>query len=332
MKGAFINAGGGLSGLQAAFGALLSPVGLIIAGIAAVIAIFVIAYLKSKALRDAIADMGEVLMGNLKQAWDKIKAAIDEFLPTAKSVGDTFKEIGDFLAKYFIPILEIVLVGVIEIVADAIVRLIQTVGGIIDIFKAVWEFIKGFFALFRGDISGAKEHFMNAFGSLVSGLGKIFGAVFGIIVSPFKLAFNTVARIWNATLGKMKFTTPSWLGPLGGKSFGIPQIPLWGESDAYANNTLGAPGGVRYMAKGGTVYPSVGGTLVRVAEAGRPERIEPLDKDGLSKRDRAIISMLTGNSGGGQVFNVYPSPGMDESELAAMISRQLAFQLRAGAA
>jgi hypothetical protein len=73
----------------------------------------------------------------------------------------------------------------------------------------------------------------------------------------------------------------------------------------------------------------MGGTIARIGEAGRPERVEPLDPNGLSKRDKAIIDRL---SGGGVQITVNPSAGMDERELAALVSRQLAFQLRKGAA
>jgi phage-related protein len=85
------------------------------------------------------------------------------------------------------------------------------------------------------------------------------------------------------------------------------------------------------FAMGGTVYPQAGGVLARVAEAGRPERIEPLDPEGLSVRDRAIIDRLSGG-GKGVTVNVYPSEGMDEKELAAIVSRQIAFATRRGAA
>ena len=71
--------------------------------------------------------------------------------------------------------------------------------------------------------------------------------------------------------------------------------------------------------------------LARIGEAGRPERVEPLDPDGLSKRDKAMIEMLAGESRGIQI-TVNPSPSMDERELASLVSRQLAFQLRKGAA
>jgi hypothetical protein len=78
--------------------------------------------------------------------------------------------------------------------------------------------------------------------------------------------------------------------------------------------------------------PSAGGTLAQIAEGGRPERVEPLDPDGLSKRDKAMIQLLAGGAGGGPVINVYPSQGMDETELAEIVSRKIAFAMRRGAA
>jgi hypothetical protein len=42
--------------------------------------------------------------------------------------------------------------------------------------------------------------------------------------------------------------------------------------------------------------------------------------------------MLTKGGTSGATFNIYPSQGMDEVELASMISRQIAFQTRRGAA
>jgi hypothetical protein len=83
------------------------------------------------------------------------------------------------------------------------------------------------------------------------------------------------------------------------------------------------------LAEGGIVRATPGGVAALIGEGGRNERVEPLDKDGLSVRDRAIIAQL---SGGGATINVYPSAGMDERELAELVSRRLAFELRRGAA
>jgi hypothetical protein len=82
--------------------------------------------------------------------------------------------------------------------------------------------------------------------------------------------------------------------------------------------------------EGGVVSPSSGGTLGILAEAGKPERVEPLDPDGLSKRDKAMIQMMGGGNGGINV-TVHGSPGMDVNALAAEVSRRLAFQMRKGA-
>ena len=124
---------------------------------------------------------------------------------------------------------------------------------------------------------------------------------------------NALINLWNNTLGKLKITLPKVLG-FGGGTVGFPTIPNFAE--------------------GGVVNPSANGTIARVAEAGRPERIEPLDPSGLSQRDRAMITALTAQTGNNKdiTFNIYPSQGMKEQELASIISRQIAFQLRRGGA
>lgn len=56
------------------------------------------------------------------------------------------------------------------------------------------------------------------------------------------------------------------------------------------------------MADGGLVSATSGGVLAMLAEAGKSERVEPLDSSGLSVRDRAIINQLAGKSGGGDTY------------------------------
>jgi hypothetical protein len=52
------------------------------------------------------------------------------------------------------------------------------------------------------------------------------------------------------------------------------------------------------LARGGVISPTRDGTLALVAEAGRAERVEPLDPQGLSRRDRAMIDLLAHPGGG----------------------------------
>jgi hypothetical protein len=149
--------------------------------------------------------------------------------------------------------------------------------------------------------------------------GRIKTAASGLwdgIKDSFKSAINWIIEKWNSLSFELRFPD---------KVFGVPLGPLAGKGF-----TLNTPN-INPFAMGGTVYPRSGGTLGLIAEAGRPERIEPLDPDGLSKRDKAMIEMLAGPAGGINI-TVIPSPGMDERELAALVSRQLAFQMRKGAA
>jgi len=178
--------------------------------------------------------------------------------------------------------------------------------------------INGIGASIKSGLGAAVDFVSTKFTSLVSFIttlpSRIGSAARGLwdgIKNSFKDAINFIIRGWN----KLEFRIPGFkIGPIGysGFTLGLPDIPL--------------------LAKGGVVMPSAGGTLATIGEAGRAERIEPLDPDGLSKRDKAMIEMLSGGKGSGINITINPSAGMDERELASIVSRQIAFQLRKGAA
>lgn len=91
--------------------------------------------------------------------------------------------------------------------------------------------------------------------------------------------------------------------------------------------------GVR-LADGGIARATPGGILSVIGEAGRNERIEPLDRQGLSARDRALVELIrdtiANGRGGGDSYHVYPSQGMNEVELANKVVRQVRFTRRRG--
>jgi hypothetical protein len=141
----------------------------------------------------------------------------------------------------------------------------------------------------------------------------VFGAIGTAIIDSFKAAINFIIAAWNA----IEFT--------------VPRVKIPGTNKTlFPGFTVGLPN-IDELALGGIVPATPGGILARIGEGGRAERVEPLDATGLSKRDRAIITMLAGGQGGINI-TVNPSPGMDEVELASLVSRQLALQLRRGAA
>ena len=129
--------------------------------------------------------------------------------------------------------------GIIKIYFKAIVWYIKNV--LVPVFMAIWDVVKTVFGVVIDIISGAWDKIkgvfkwikdgiktvINIFGSIVSGIGDAFSTLGDIILSPFKWAFNEIAKIWNGTVGQISFKTPSWLGPLGNKGFSIPKIPEW---------------------------------------------------------------------------------------------------------
>jgi len=284
------------------------------AGVAGlVITVFMLLWKNSEIFREAVMLMVSAVGGALKGAFDDIMAAIKSVFPTFEGIGTVFETLGNIIGTVLVPILTFVLTRAIGVVSGSIQALIFTVGKIKDIFLAVWNTVKGVFELVTGQTDKAAKSFSTAWQNSISAVKNAIKS----IAAPFVAVLNSIVDAWNASFGKFSFTVPSWVPVIGGKKydgFKLPRINL-------AN-----------LAEGGVVLPSPGGTIARIGEAGRPERIEPLDPEGLSVRDRAIIDRLSGGSGTTVNITVNPSEGMDERELAAIVSRQIAFQLRRGAA
>lgn len=47
-----------------------------------------------------------------------------------------------------------------------------------------------------------------------------------IVTFPFRAAFEAIARLWNASVGKLSFKVPSWVPGIGGNGFDVPNIPI----------------------------------------------------------------------------------------------------------
>ena len=287
-------------------GAVSAPFLAIAAAIAAVVAILIIAYNKSEIFRKAVQDLVDGVLTAVKDAFKTIGDALEEVFPKLKNFGDFFKEIGDFIGKYVVPVFEVILVTAIDVLAQAIAGIIKIGAGLFKIFTDPVEGVKLILSGFVSFIKGILAIIVGAF--------KI-GNIWGFLSDGFKATINKMIDWWNNF--EFGLTVPSnvitkALG-LAGKGF-----------------TITTPD-IKKLAMGGIVPASNGGTLAMIGEAGRPERVEPLDPDGLSKRDKAMIDYLSAGAGGINI-TVNPSPGMDERELANLVSRQLAFQLRKGAA
>lgn len=254
------------------------------------------------------------------------------------------------LMEAFDPILKFLLELIIPAVGGAIEGILNSLSSIVDFISSV---VGSLFDSVGTVISGIMDLFKGNFGS---GLAKIFGGIGIMLLGIIQFVVNGVITLINVGIIDRINTFISSIaeGPIGKfikDTFGLDTTKVkvgklglvdWtgdakrnldkylaSQNKAAASTTRTRANGLP-MAKGGTVFPSMGGTLVTVAEAGRPERIEPLDPDGLSNRDRALIKELSGN-GPSMNITVNPAPGMDERELAELVSRRIAFEIRKGA-
>jgi phage-related protein len=280
-----------------------------------------------KAIFDFVKDLGRKLLDVGKKIWDWI---VDVFITVKDKYIEAWTAIFTFIGELGGKLLE---KG--KAIWDWIVDVFITAkDNFIANWTAIFTFIGGLAAKLLE--KGAKiwdwitDKLGSAFTALklkfeevvtwVKGIPKRFldsaGNVFGFLKSSLEASWQAAKDWWNKNVAGKGFTLGGFTVGKGPLAVDIPKIDIR----------------IPQLAQGGIVMPSRGGTLAQIAEAGRPERIEPLDPDGLSKRDKAMIQLLSGGGGSGPVINVYPSQGMNETELAEIVSRKIAFAMRKGAA
>jgi hypothetical protein len=303
------------------FALMKTPI-LILIGV--LIAAFMYLYTTSDSFRNFVDTTLKSALDGLGEAFSRIMTAIQPVIDLI--LNQLLPPLMDALQ----PILEILVVAVgslavfignvlataIEVIVPIIMSLMQVLLPIIKIFLSLIELVGQFAkALVTGDWGAFGKIFMKIMRDLAQGVVDLFTGLGNIIVDVLNWAMNS---FFNGIGGGIADIVKGLSGgsiDLKKPGF-IPKIPKW---------TIPA------FEDGGVVSPRSGGTLALVAEAGRSERIEPLDSNGLSNRDKVLIAALSGGSGGGSTINVYPSAGMDERELADMVSRRIAFEIRKGA-
>jgi len=298
---------GGMSALKPILilgGKILLIVGLVIAAI-------VLMWQNSETFRTAVAGIFSAIGEAFSGVMEDLKAVFGEGTAGGEKIAQVFEFLGDTVG---------LVLGVVAVVLGNIIGVIggvlQFIGGIFTAIGFLFDFIanifKAVFALITGDFDKVGEYLNKAILSI-----RLMFLSIGLGIGNFFISVvNGIIDGWNGFVSKIKF--PDWpiFGSLAGQSadfMRINRVPM-----------LSLPS---RLAEGGTVLPRAGGQLAIIGEAGQAERVEPLDPDGLSKRDKAMITML---SGGGSTINVYPSQGMNETELARKISREMASQMRRG--
>ena len=275
---------------------LMSPITWWIVGIVALIAILVVMYNKFDWFREFV-----------NTVFEGIKVAVE-------AVINWVRENWPLLLAILLGPFGLLVYGVVKY-WDEIVAFVQGIPERLrEIGRTIWSWITDRWNEMRTAVATRVSDFVAFVRGLPERVRSAAAGMWNGIRDGFRNMLNNIISWWNdlrfdLKIPKNRVTDFLRIGGLG-FTLDTPNIPQ--------------------LAAGGIIMPSPGGTLARIGEAGRAERVEPLDPDGLSKRDKAMITMLSGGVAGGVTINVSPSPGMDEVELASLISRQLAFQLRAG--
>jgi len=304
---------------------------------------------------DKIKEFFTNLFDNIKAGFD----AVAQFFKDAiTAVTDFFRPAIDIIVAIFTTGFDImraivdIFVAIFKIAFVLIATVVQAVwDGIKAGFKAVADFLKpavdaifGFFKIIFNKVKdavlfvwGKIEEGFQAFIDFISpAIESIFGFfedVFGKVKGFFKDTMNTLIGFAEGFINFFIDGLNFIIEKINGLTIPIPPLarPFFdGETELGFNIRPVSRISIPRLAEGGIVKPTAGGVLSLIGEAGKSERIEPLDSDGLSKRDKAIIDRLSG--GRGTTINVYPSAGMDENDLARLVSQKLASQLRRGAA
>jgi hypothetical protein len=173
---------------------------------------------------------------------------IEALLPFLTALGTWAQNNTSILIGVGIAIASIAVAIMAVNVAMAILAspIILIVAGIVALGAAVVVAYKKF-EPFRKVVDGV-------FGAIKYWINNVTIPAIEALVSVFKFAFNSIARLWNNTIGKLSFDIPSWVPGVGGKGFSVPNIPM--------------------LADGGIVTSP---TLAIVGEAG-PEAVIPLDR------------------------------------------------------
>ena len=233
-------------------GAIGAPIILIVAAVVALIAIFVHLYKTNETVRDTINAVWENIKEMFGAVMEVIKEVIgaaieaiqkfwedhgEQIIETLTSIFDAIKEIVSLAIEAIKLVIEKVL-GIIKAIWDKWGDAIKKVWSILwdglkntamnmfntikSVIEGVFMSIKGIFSAVTSALRGDWRGFWKAMGDIVKGpVNVIIGLVNGVI-SAIENMVNAVAKGVNSL---PEFSVPKWIPGIGGKKFGLPNIP-----------------------------------------------------------------------------------------------------------
>lgn len=138
-------------------------------------------------------------------------------------------------------------IGLIIVAIAALIAIIVLIATKTTWFQTAWK-------VAWGGIKTAAMAVWDWLKALPGRIGEAFKKIAGFITAPFRAAFNLVSDAWNNTIGKLRWSVPSWIPVIGGKSISAPTLPRF-----HAGGVMpGAPGteGLAILQAGERVTPA----------------------------------------------------------------------------
>lgn len=121
-----------------------------------------------------------------------------------------------------------VVAGIVALIAVIVLIATKT-----DWFSRAWRASWGW-------IKSAASNTWDFLKKIPGWLQSAFSRVGSFIVSPYRAAFNGIARAWNNTIGRLSWSVPSWVPFIGGNSISVPNLPTF-HSGGVVPGVVGTP-------------------------------------------------------------------------------------------
>lgn len=182
-------------------------------------------------------------------------------------------------------------IGLIIVGIAALIAIIVLIAAKTDWFQRAWK-------VTWGAVKTAASNTWEFIKKIPGWIGTAFSKVADYISKPYKFAFNTIARAWNNTVGRLSWSVPSWIPGIGGNTISVPNLPYW---HAGVGRVPGAPGQnvLAMLQAGETVTSAAGGAagatiVIDSAGSGLDDLLVEILRRSIGKRGGNVQVVLGG--------------------------------------
>lgn len=239
-------------------------------------------------LDEAKETIGAAFLPVLQKLIDVLGPLVDKLAPIlAKLIGD-LTPIFLTLVDALMPLIEQLLPPLVELISALVPVILPLIKILTDLLVPI---IKIIVAVFKSWL-GYFKPIIDFVGVLVGGIKKAFPGIVNAIKGPINVVLGALEGFFNFAIGGVNKLVDginfllAGVNAVTGLKLKVGKIPAVK---------------IPRLAQGGVVMPSPGGSIVNVAEAGKPEAIIPLDRMGNMGGNTYIININKASMTGQEV-------------------------------